>query len=288
MHLSEALITHLALAFAIVSAFLRLTRSAAVFAVLAFLFALWFRQINWLGALMISGAGLALLIYVKFSCVPVRALAFVGFVTVALLGGISGVHVLPGISNPVVLDSVRFAEDSVPFTMYLNVDKAFIGFFIIFLLLPSQALTLNRPALRKTAFILGALIAVLMPTALLIKYVRFDPKFPESSWIWAANNLLFVCVPEGGFYRGLIQGGLRRKFPNLGFAAVLLSASLFGLSHFQGGMAYVGLATIAGIFYGFAYDRTGSLLSAVLVHFLLNCVHFFLFSYPAIDPSSLR
>ncbi len=65
---------------------------------------------------------------------------------------------------------------------------------------------------------------------------------------------------------------------------VIVSALLFGLAHFGGGLAYVGLATLAGLGYGIAYARTQRIESAILTHFLLNAVHFVGFTFPFTKP----
>ena len=52
--------------------------------------------------------------------------------------------------------------------------------------------------------------------------------------------------------------------------------------HYQGGLSYVALATVAGIFYGMAYYKSGRLISAIAVHFLLNLTHALFFTYPAL------
>jgi len=144
-------------------------------AALTLLSGLWFHQVTVLGSFLIIEAGLALFVYVKARSVPIRTLAFINFLALSLLAGLSGIHRLPGISNPVALDSVRYAADSLPFKMYLNVDKAFMGFFIVCFLIPEKELVLNYFAVRRTTLTLGALVAVLMPVGLLIRYAQFDP-----------------------------------------------------------------------------------------------------------------
>jgi membrane protease YdiL (CAAX protease family) len=62
----------------------------------------------------------------------------------------------------------------------------------------------------------------------------------------------------------------------------VLAALAFGLAHYQGGVAYVILSSLAGLFYGWAYLQTGRLEAPVLTHFLLNFLHLTLFSYPAL------
>ena len=67
--------------------------------------------------------------------------------------------------------------------------------------------------------------------------------------------------------------------------ALLVSAVAFGISHIGGGIAYVALATLAGIGYGAAYHFTQRVEASILVHFTVNLVHltFFHLSYRRID-----
>ena len=45
-------------------------------------------------------------------------------------------------------------------------------------------------------------------------------------------------------------------------------------------LTYVLLSTLAGVGYGAAYHVTGRVEAGMLVHFLLNLTHLFLFTYP--------
>ncbi|MFD1791571.1 CPBP family intramembrane glutamic endopeptidase [Ochrobactrum teleogrylli] len=115
--------------------------------------------------------------------------------------------------------------------------------------------------------------------------MKFDPKIMPYLGIWAVNNLVFVAFAEEVLFRGMIQGRLlaysyyRCWHPAF---AIAISAVLFGMLHYQGGLSYVALATVAGIFYGMAYYKSGRLISAIAVHFLLNLTHALFFTYPAL------
>jgi membrane protease YdiL (CAAX protease family) len=65
--------------------------------------------------------------------------------------------------------------------------------------------------------------------------------------------------------------------------ALSVASVLFGLAHAGGGPIYVALATVAGAGYGWAYLRTGKIEASILTHFALNAVHFFGFTYPALQ-----
>jgi len=43
------------------------------------------------------------------------------------------------------------------------------------------------------------------------------------------------------------------------------------------------LSTVAGLGYGWVYQRTGRIEASILTHFALNLVHFLLFTYPALQ-----
>ncbi len=202
-------------------------------------------------------------------------------VAIVVLSTVAYLHLLPGFANLKFFDQIRFAPDSLPFTMYLNFDKTAAGLLLcLFLLRPFERKTLGRTDLAVAAKTLAILVLTLLPAALVLSYVRLDMKLPAGAWLWTLNNLLFVCMAEEALFRGAIQGSLSRRIGEKG--AIMIGALLFGAAHFKGGPVYVALAAVAGLFYGAAFARTGKLQAAVLVHFGLNLIHFLFFSYPAL------
>jgi len=83
-----------------------------------------------------------------------------------------------------------------------------------------------------------------------------------------AGIFLAIAVPEELLFRGLMQNLLGKLIPSR--YALVVASVIFGLSHLNNGPApdwrYVVLASIAGFFYGRAYQRSGSLMAACLVH----------------------
>lgn len=206
------------------------------------------------------------------------------------------IHIVPGFENLKVLDRVEVSQGATPFSMYLNFDKVFTAFILastgqFFLPFstgnnPSEHLLAGFARTMKVGvLILVGCILVLMPISTVSGYVAFEPKLMPLFGLWALNNLLFVVFAEEVLFRGMVLGGLSKAFSRLGwnpFVALASSAALFGLGHFPGGLSYVGFATIAGLFYGTAYMKTGRLEAAIGVHFLLNFVHALLFTYPSL------
>jgi CAAX protease family protein len=90
----------------------------------------------------------------------------------------------------------------------------------------------------------------------------------SSAFSALAITLFLVAIPEELFFRGLLQNLLQSRFGrSRGF---WVSAVIFGLSHFNKPLPfnwrYVLLATIAGLFYGRAWQFRHRLLASVTTH----------------------
>ncbi len=283
------------------------TYAALLFAVIG----LWIGRYVWLGLMVIavvvgyaSGVlqGLAVVWIAAFAGVcagyerarglPVggvgRRLAIALFAAgILALGLLLGMHALPGFHNFLVLDKVVLSNRAAPYTLYLNFDKTLVGVCILGLC--HQPL-LKRArgwaeALRRAAPIVPIHITLVAVGAAAIGYLTWQPKWVPVFWLWAAVNLFFVCLSEEAFFRGFIQRELSAALrgTRAGSAiAIVVSAGLFGLAHFGGGVSYVILATAAGLGYAIVYHRTKSIEMSMLAHFALNSVHFLLFTYPTV------
>ncbi|MEN7530445.1 MULTISPECIES: CPBP family intramembrane glutamic endopeptidase [unclassified Cupriavidus] len=204
---------------------------------------------------------------------------------VLLAFGLS-LHWLPGFHNVKALGPIRFTPDAVPFTMYLNLDKPLIGVWVLAVV---PWLRLSTSFWKTILAALGGLMAtalVCLGAALILGTVAWAPKLPASSGIWLINNLLLVTFAEEALFRGYLQGGLQRLLQGWRWQSAIAigtTAILFGASHAAGGWQWMALGTLAGIGYGITY-RFGGLSAAIAAHFGLNVLHFFLFTYPMLQP----
>jgi membrane protease YdiL (CAAX protease family) len=198
-------------------------------------------------------------------------------------------HLLPGFNNLLVIDRLQFSSDSAPFTMYLNFDKTVVGILIyLFILKENERAYWKRTDVAITMKTWALLVVLMLPIALSIHYARIDPKLPSQTWLWALNNLFFVCVAEESLFRGLIQCRLTKLVPQSSrwkWLPLAISSLLFGLDHYEGGLTYILLATIAGLFYGYTYWKTTKIETSISVHFSFNLTHFLFFSYPSMIAS---
>lgn len=88
-------------------------------------------------------------------------------------------------------------------------------------------------------------------------------------------TFFLVAVPEELFFRGWLQNLLERRIGRT--SALLLTAALFGLSHFNKralhfNWRYVVLAAIAGIFYGRAWRERRRVGASAITHALVDTV----------------
>lgn len=219
---------------------------------------------------------------------PTSTLLLKTLAAVAILALSAGLmlHLLPGFRNPRVLDAVRFTPDAMPYSLYLNLDKTVAGILLIgFGHSRIRRISDWGGMLRRALPWAAGLLVLIMLLSLAAGYVRFAPKWPAATALWLWVNLCFTCLAEEALFRGFIQGGLQRAWERRPWGqvgALGIAAVLFGLAHAAGGPTYVALATVAGVGYGWVYQRTGRIEASILTHFALNTVHFLLFTYPAI------
>ncbi len=188
-----------------------------------------------------------------------------------------------GFHNYKYLDRVQVSENAFPFSMYFNLDKTFLGVYILGFSAKESAASLPE-IIQKVLLYLLVMAILFFGITMSLAYVKWDLKGPSYTLIWMLNNLFFVCVAEEAVFRKLIQDKIIKwvSKPSLYWFSILITSFLFGIVHLQGGIVYVILASIAGLFYGHLYYVTKRIESAVLLHFLFNLVHFLLFTYPAL------
>lgn len=192
-------------------------------------------------------------------------------------------HISPGFCNPVWERSIRVSSTAPAFSMFVNVDSLLCAF----ILSGTQGLQMQEnktslSSLKKAGLASVVCVAVLLGPAWIGQYIHWDPKWPAITGSWTIHNFLFICYYSEVIFRRFLQRTLTydTKNPFWVHSGILLTAVLFGLYHYGMGWAMVGFSTVAGLFYGYTYFLTGHILYPMGVHFIVNAVHFFLFTYP--------
>jgi len=129
----------------------------------------------------------------------------------------------------------------------------------------------------------GLLAVIVIPLGTLVHFIQFDPTLAhwKSLPVDAVAIFLFTAWPEELLFRGLLQNSLSRTLANE-TGGWFAASVIFGLAHIANNgvfpnWRYALLATIAGIFYGNAWHKTGSIFPAVIVHALVDTTWHLLF-----------
>lgn len=224
-----------------------------------------------------------------------RLLQTVLLVAVAVMTLALSMHRFPGFDNPFIVSGLIIGDAAMPVTQRLNFDTIAAGLILFATFCrPARTAAELKQVYQARAIIVGTPVLVLA-VALAAGYVAVDFKLLPYTPVFLLTNLFFTCVTEEAFFRGLIQTRLARAMSggrngreaeNIGgksagqFLAIAIAALLFGLAHARGGPVLVGLASLAGLGYGYAYHRSGRIEAAILTHFALNALHFIAFTYP--------
>ena len=137
---------------------------------------------------------------------------------------------------------------------------------------------------RWGLYVLGNFLlfgAIAIPLGTTLHFIQFAPRWEE----WKSLPLLtlailcFTAWPEEFLFRGLLQNMLSRSTKS-DLAGWWTASVLFGFSHITNmgfpNWRYVILASIAGLFYGWAWRKSGSIFASAVVHALVDATwHFF-------------
>jgi uncharacterized protein len=127
------------------------------------------------------------------------------------------------------------------------------------------------------------LAAIVIPLGTILHFIQFDPTVAhwKSLPADAIGIFLLTAWPEELLFRGLLQNSLSRTLSSE--AGGWIAASIiFGMAHITNNgvfpnWRYALLATIAGIFYGSTWRKTGSIFPAAIVHAFVDTTWHLLF-----------
>ncbi len=136
-----------------------------------------------------------------------------------------------------------------------------------------------------TVHILGPLIVfacIAIPLGLKLHFLIYASHISEWKRFLPLSIaiLFFTAFPEELLFRGLLQNFLSRatKSETVGW---ITASVLFGFSHISNmhfpNWRYVLLASIAGLFYGWTWRKTGSIFASAIVHAFVDILWHFLF-----------
>lgn len=135
--------------------------------------------------------------------------------------------------------------------------------------------------IRDVLIAVGSLLllaVILIPLGTQMGFIRFS--ILQTSLAQVAQLIIgiyfLVALPEELLFRGIIQNLLSKFFvgKNAPLLSLLAASLIFGFSHLNNfsppDWRYVFLATLAGMFYGIAYRKTGKTTISAIVHCGVN------------------
>jgi membrane protease YdiL (CAAX protease family) len=132
----------------------------------------------------------------------------------------------------------------------------------------------RRGDLLAAGVSLVAFAAVAIPLGMAIDFIHWGPvPFEPLTWLMTGLAIyFFTAVPEELLFRGALQNLLEKRWPgrHSRTASLLVAAVVFGAAHLNNRPApnwrYMLLATLAGIAYGWVWQRTRRVSAAALTH----------------------
>ncbi len=140
--------------------------------------------------------------------------------------------------------------------------------------------------LKFAMFGLLAYSLVGLPIGLGMGFLRYNPITPGVTDLIGGilGGYLLVALIEEVLFRGVIQNLLNKRLTKAYFA-LPIAAIIFGLAHLNNATqgfpvpnwAYVLMASLAGLVYGWVWQRTGKVTVSALTHMLVNLMWGILF-----------
>ena len=245
----------------------------------------WLTQvIDWRAAAFLVFATL-IISQVQSKYLPIKTFAWIFLSLVPLM---LALHLVPGFTKTTIFGPALLGNSSISYSLSAHLDKALGAVLILFCFRywVSNANSSYHKSKANIKPILLAKISLALFGIFLLAYilgVNTDPKFGQLTFAFIFINLFITSVAEEAFFRLIIQRFIFLKTSSASIA-ILASSLLFTLAHFHtgpGAIERLSLIFVAGVLYAWSYQRSNSLLLAILVHFILNFIHFSFFVYPA-------
>jgi membrane protease YdiL (CAAX protease family) len=180
------------------------------------------------------------------------------------------------------VEAILFSEIGLPIPTLIAVSLA-LYLFVIRHPLSGIGYTFHFSWQDLKTSLQGLLIYALVgvPTGLLMGFLHFNPILPGLADLIGGilAGYLLVALIEETLFRGVIQNSIAKRFKNSNMALIIASV-IFGLAHLNNATegfpipnwGYVLMATLAGLTYGWVWQRTRKVTASAITHMLVNLV----------------
>lgn len=135
----------------------------------------------------------------------------------------------------------------------------------------------DRQDFRPILVNLISFLVIAIPIGIFTHFIHWtgNPVDPLKLISTLLVTFFLVAIPEEVLFRGVIQNILQKSM-NKKSVAMVIASVLFGLTHWNNtpepDWRYIGLATIAGMFYGRTFNAARTLMPAATVHALVDTI----------------
>ncbi len=178
------------------------------------------------------------------------------------------------------------SPDAEKFSLYLNLDKVIAGVGIMvfgFTPLRRRVQIVHMLSLMMPASILC--ISIIAAAGLLLKVVNFDPKLPDIWVTWMIISVLVHCFAEETIFRYFLQGGIQNILSTYKYApliAILVSSTAFTFYQAPQPTNFLVAVFVGSLFFSYVFYKTKRVEASIILHFMVNFIHFFFFTYPSL------
>ena len=209
------------------------------------------------------------------------------WVSAVAIGVFASIYRPAGFAYPLVFHANELHSGGLPFDLYINIAKALAGYIIVFFLVKYEHGDAYVISPVKQLLLIMFFASVALFCAYFLLDLKFYVKDVKYIALFGAVNLLVTCVAEEAFMRILLQDQITRFFRKIisykfspEFLSLFLTTIIFVLIHAIHGMDIICVYAVAGFLYGLIYLLTKNLFMAIVVHFIVNIMHFSLLTYP--------
>lgn len=127
----------------------------------------------------------------------------------------------------------------------------------------------------------GAFAIVGLPLGFVLRFISFNVSpFQPVEWLLSLIAIyLLIAIPEELLFRGIIQNLIEQRWGR-SWVTLVVAALIFGAAHLDNAsagyavpnFAYMLMASLAGLAYGWAWQKSGKITSAALTHTLVDWV----------------
>ena len=196
-------------------------------------------------------------------------------------------HMVSGFISWQIVNEEQISVDGEKYSLYLNIDKVIAGLGItIFALVPLRRAIHIRNMIVKMLPSTILAVSIVAFAGMVMKVVSFDPKFPDLWITWIVISLLVHCVAEEALFRLFLQGGIQNILSTYKYApviSILISSAAYTAYMFPESTNFLAAIFVGNLFFGYVYYKTQRVEASILLHFIINLIHFFFFTYPSLS-----